>query len=185
MPVYTFGSTGGQATALAMALVMALSMALATALSRSLAGLIYAPGRVGLRHCLISAAEPAAGGGCSARQIVCNIRSGGSSSSSVLALAVAVVFHHTQQGLPCRTQVFESHPGAATLVLSAPRIGGPSCSIWLQPSGDYAVNPGMMRSETRGRYMQPDGDTAGSSAVDSASGGDCKVATVRFCQRWT
>jgi hypothetical protein len=181
--VYTFGSTGGQATALA----MALSMALATALSRSLAGLIYAPGRGRLRHCLISAAEPAEGGGGVGVVLVISSATSGVGVVFIIStcLGRSCSFPPHTTGTPCRTQVFESHPGAATLVPSAPRIGGPSCSIWLQPSGDYAVNPGKVRSETRGRYMQPDGDTAGPSAVDSASGGDCMVATVRFCRRWT
>jgi hypothetical protein len=69
-------------------------------------------------------------------------------------------------------------PGAAISAPSAPEIGGPSCRLWLRPSGGDIRLPGVVMGTRRGRSMRPDGDVTRPLAVDSDCSGEFVAATI-------
>ncbi len=116
-----------------------------------LAGLIHVPGGGHLHHRLVSTAEPAVGWHSACHHHPQH-QEWGSSSSSVLALAQALAKHHTHRAsIPLLPRCSEC-PGPATFASSAPRIGGPSCSVRLiyDPVGILAQRQGQQEAAVCG-----------------------------------
>ncbi len=156
-------------------------MASATAPSWSLARLAHATGRDSLCHHLVWGQSLQWG---SELLIISSTTSGVGiilNISTFLGRSCSCTSYTLYQSLPCHTWDYESCPGAATLHSLHLNLGV-SAEVYstaqFAPMMAIPGNPGSVAKAPRGCCVQPDGDDACPSAVDSV--GDGYGMAVRF-----